>query len=280
MAEKNVGLTVARGGPSFSFLRSSAGKKKNWRANGGLAVVSACSLIAFIGIWELVCRLGLVDPIFLPAPSQVFARGVRLYENHVLLMDVVSSTRRVMVGFLAAAFVSIPLGIALGTSRAARAVFDPLLSFLRPLPSMSWIPLSLLWFGIDETQKYSIVFMGSFAPALLYVIDATQSIDPILVRAARNLGANRWQVMREVILPGCMPQILSGMKVILGLSWTCVISAELVAAQEGLGFLIMNGKEFFQTDTVVLGMVMISITVLITDAVFRFIERGVLSWQK
>jgi len=210
----------------------------------------------------------------------VLARGIRMWNQHALLDNVLASTRRVMVGFFAAAVVSIPLGIMLGTSRVARAVFDPLLSFLRPLPSMSWIPLSLLWFGITETQKYSIVFMGSFAPALLYVIDATRNIDPIFIRAARNLGANRWQVMFEVILPGCIPQILSGMKVILGLSWTCVISAELVAAQQGLGFMIMNGREFFQTDTVVLGMVLISITVLVTDAVFRLIERGVLSWQR
>ena len=253
---------------------------KSWKMNGGLLFISALSLIVFVAFWEFVCRIGLVDPIFLPAPSQVLSRGVRMWQQHALLVNVLASARRVMIGFLAAAFVSIPLGIMLGTSKYARAVFDPILSFLRPLPSMSWIPLSLLWFGITETQKYSIVFMGSFAPALLYVIDATQNIDPIFVRAARNLGANRWQVMREVILPGCMPQILSGMKVILGLSWTCVISAELVAAQEGLGFMIMNGKEFFQTDTVVLGMVMISITVLITDAVFRLIERGVLSWQR
>jgi taurine transport system permease protein len=115
---------------------------------------------------------------------------------------VLASARRVMVGFLAAALVAIPLGIWLGSSRVARAVFDPLISFLRPLPSMSWIPLSLLWFGITETQKYSIVFMGSFVPALLYVMEATRSIDPLLVRAARNLGASPWQVMREVLLPG------------------------------------------------------------------------------
>lgn len=253
---------------------------RKWREGGGLFVVSACSLLGFLLLWELVCRAGLVDAVFLPAPSQVLSRGIRMWDQHALLDNVLASTRRVMVGFFAAAVVSIPLGIVLGTSRVARAVFDPLLSFLRPLPSMSWIPLSLLWFGITETQKYSIVFMGSFAPALLYVIDATRNIDPIFIRAARNLGANRWQVMFEVILPGCIPQILSGMKVILGLSWTCVISAELVAAQQGLGFMIMNGREFFQTDTVVLGMVLISITVLITDGVFRLIERTVLSWQR
>ena len=172
------------------------------------------------------------------------------------------------------------LGIVLGTSTYARAAFDPILSFLRPLPSMSWIPLSLLWFGITETQKYSIVFMGTFAPALVYVIEATRNIDPLLIRAAQNLGASRWQVMREVILPGSIAQIISGLKVILGLAWTCVISAELVAAREGLGFLIMNGKEFFQTEVVVLGMVLISVTVLVTDFVFRKIENWVLRWQR
>lgn len=241
---------------------------------------SVASVIVFLAFWELACRAGWVDPIFLPPPSAVFAKAVAMVHDGTLLGNVLASARRVMVGFLAATLVAIPLGIILGTSIYARAIFDPILSLLRPLPSMSWIPLSLLWFGITETQKYSIVFMGTFAPALVYVIEATRGIDPLLIRAAQNLGASRWQVMREVILPGSLPQILSGMKVILGLSWTCVISAELVAAREGLGFLIMNGKEFFQTEAVVLGMVLISITVLITDFVFRLIENRVLRWQK
>ncbi|ANY63296.1 ABC transporter permease [Comamonas aquatica] len=253
---------------------------KSQKGSGSLAWLSVLSLLAFLLAWELICRLGFVAPIFLPPPSQVFARASSMTEQGTLAWHVLASARRVMVGFLAAVIVAIPLGIWLGTSRIARAIFDPVVSFLRPLPSMSWIPLSLLWFGITETQKYSIVFMGSFVPALLYVMEATRSIDPLLVRAARNLGANRWQVMREVLLPGCLPQIISGMKIILGLSWTCVISAELVAAKEGLGFMIMNGKEFFQTDTVVLGMVLISFTVLATDLVVRALERWLLDWQQ
>lgn len=262
----------------FAARGTALKRKKNTKA--GLLVISLTSVAVFLLVWELVCRTGVVDPIFLPAPSQVLERGMRMFGEGTLFWHVLASTRRVMIGFLAATIAAIPLGIILGSSQRARAVFDPILSFLRPLPSMSWIPLSLLWFGITETQKYSIVFMGTFAPALLYVIEATRSVDPLLIRAARNLGANRWQVMREVIMPGSLPQIISGFKVILGLSWTCVISAELVAAKEGLGFLIMNGKEFFQTDTVVLGMVMISLTVLATDIVSRKIENRVLKWQE
>lgn len=245
-----------------------------------LFLISCVSVIVFVAAWEAACRLGLVDPIFLPAPSEVLRRGIQTFNNGVLISNVLASTRRVMIGFLLAVAVSIPLGLVLGTSRRVCAVFDPIISLLRPLPSMSWIPLSLLWFGINETQKYSIVFMGTIAPALLYVIEATRNVDQVLILAARNLGATRFQVMREVILPASLAQIISGFKIILGLSWTCVISAELVAAKEGLGFMIMNGKEFFQTDTVVLGMVMISVTVLIIDVILRRIENKVLAWQR
>ena len=245
-----------------------------------LLLISSVSVIALLLFWEGVCRLQWVDPLFLPPPSSVFARMAGMWEQGALMDHILASARRVMVGFAAATALAIPLGIFLGTSLRARAAFDPILSFLRPLPSMSWIPLSLLWFGITETQKYSIVFMGTFAPALLYVIEATRNIDPLLIRAARNLGATGPQVMRMVILPASLPQIFSGFKVILGLSWPCVISAELVAAKEGLGFLIMNGKEFFQTDTVVLGMALISVTVLVTDVVFRIIENRVLAWSR
>lgn len=245
-----------------------------------LIFISFLSVIVFLTVWETACRTGMVDPIFLPAPSEVLKRAIQTFTNGVLIANVLASTRRVMIGFLLAVAVSIPLGLVLGTSRRACAVFDPIISLLRPLPSMSWIPLSLLWFGITETQKYSIVFMGTIAPALLYVIEATRNVDPVLVQAARNLGASRIQVMRHVILPASMAQIISGFKIILGLSWTCVISAELVAAKEGLGFMIMNGKEFFQTDTVVLGMVMISVTVLVIDVILRRIENKVLAWQR
>lgn len=244
-----------------------------------LFTISAISIVVFVGVWELATRFGLIDPIFLPSPSAVFERAVRTFENGTLVANVLASTRRVMVGFLMSVVVSIPLGLVLGTSRRACAVFDPIISLLRPLPSMSWIPLSLLWFGITETQKYSIVFMGTIAPALLYVIDATRNVDNVLILAARNMGASRIQVMWHVILPASLSQIIIGFKIILGLAWTCVISAELIAAKEGLGFMIMNGKEFFQTDTVVLGMVLISLTVLVFDAVLRRIERRILAWK-
>jgi taurine transport system permease protein len=243
-------------------------------------LISCISLLLFLFFWEALCRLGFIEPLFLPAPSQILSRAIKMIDNGQLVQHTMASTRRVMVGFMISSLIAIPFGIFLGASRIFMAIFDPLISLLRPLPSMSWIPLSLLWLGISETQKYSIVFMGSFAPSLLYIIEATKNIDPLLIRAARNLGASKLDVMREVILPGALPQIIAGLKVMLGIAWTCIISAELVAAREGLGFMIMNGKEYFQTDTVLLGMVMISITVMVIDLVFRKMEGRLLPWTR
>ncbi len=245
-----------------------------------LITISAVSVLLFLLIWEVVCRIGWIEPLFLPAPSKILTRGHKMYVAGTLIEHALASTRRVMVGFMVSSMVAIPVGIFLGSSRFFMAVASPLISILRPLPSMSWIPLSLLWLGITETQKYSIVFMGSFAPSLLYIIEATRNIDPILIRAAKNLGASKLQVMREIILPGALPQIIAGLKVMLGIAWTCVISAELVAAREGLGFMIMNGKEYFQTDTVLLGMALISLTVMIIDVTFKKVEGRLLPWMR
>jgi taurine transport system permease protein len=267
--------TTVKAGGRAEPLRLTA---KNSRP--GLLLVSFLSALGLLCLWELLCRSNLVDPILLPSPVQVFNRGVAMASDGSLVWHVLASTRRVMIGFLAAVAVAIPLGIFIGTSKLASAASSPVLSLLRPLPSMSWVPLTMLWLGMTETQKYSIVFLGTLAPALMFVIETTKNVDPILIKAARNLGASNFQVMQQVILPASLSQILGGLKVILGLSWSCVISAELVAAQQGLGFLIMNGREYFQTETVILGMVMISLTVLITDIAVRQLEKRILVWQQ
>lgn len=253
--------------------KEEAGQKRRLR------IVSAITFVIFLIVWQTITKMGLIDALFLPSPTQIVRKGYQLLQNGQLIGDILASSRRVLIGFALAGGISVPLGIILGSSRFLRAVADPFISIIRPLPSMAWIPLSLLWIGVNEEQKYAIVFMGSFASSLLYIIEATHKIDPLLIKAARNLGASRWEVMKDVILPSALPNIISGLKVVLGISWTTVISAELVAANEGLGFLIMNGKEFFMTDQVMLGMAMISLTVVIIDVVINRIEKFLLPWR-
>lgn len=243
------------------------------------SLISLISVVFFLSLWEYAGVAGWVKPVFLPRPSVIFGEGVRLFENGVILADILDSTRRVLVGFGLATVVAIPLGIVMGTSRLAKAVFDPLISIIRPLPALSWIPLSMLWLGLGEAQKYGIVFMGAFAAAVVYVMEATRRVDPMLVRAAQNLGASHYQVMKEVILPAALPSVMSGMKVVLGVAWTCIISAEMVGASSGLGFLIWNAKDWNNTPQVLLGMVGISVTVLVIDVVFGWVERRLVPWE-
>ena len=242
--------------------------------------LGALSVVVLLGVWHLVTAGGYISAIFLPSPQQVVGQARRYLTDGSLFWHVLTSGRRVLVGFLLAAAVAVPLGIVLGTSRTAKALFDPILSIIRPLPSLSWIPLTILWFGIDEGQKYAIVFMGTFASALLYVMESTRRVDPLLIKAAQNLGATRLDVLREVILPGSLPGIISGLKVCLALAWTCVLSAEMVAATHGLGALIWFAKDWNNMALVMVGMVSISITVLVIDSAFRVIEDRILPWER
>ena len=250
------------------------------RATSRSLALGTLSVLVLLAAWYVVTAAGYISPIFLPSPQQVVRQARRSLTDGSLFWHVVTSGRRVLGGFVLAVIVAVPLGITLGTSRTAKALFDPILSIIRPLPSLSWIPLTILWFGIDEGQKYAIVFMGTFASALLYVMESTRRVDPLLIKAAQNLGATRLDVLREVILPGSLPGIISGLKVCLALAWTCVLSAEMVAATHGLGALIWFAKDWNNMALVMVGMVSISVTVLVIDTAFRAIEDRILPWER
>ena len=245
-------------------------------------VIGALGLLVFVSSWEALVRLGVIDPYFLPAPSDVLRRMLQMATGPeaVLAHDIKMSATRVLTGFALSALIGVPLGLVMGMSHWVRAALNPVVSIIRPLPALSWIPLSMLWLGIDEQQKYAIVFMGSFASVLVYTTDATMRVDKILIIAARNLGASRLQTIRHVMLPAALPNILSGLKVVLAIAWTCVISAEMVGANSGLGFRIWTAKEWSDTGQVLVGMLSISLTVLILDILFRWIEHILLPWQR
>ncbi len=247
-----------------------------------VVVLGSVGLLTFLVIWELLVSFRVIDPYFLPSPSSIVKRAVQMTagKDAVLPYDIRMSATRVLTGFFLSALVGVPFGLVMGMSSTVRALLSPIISIIRPLPALSWIPLSMLWLGIDEQQKYAIVFMGCFASILVYTTDATMRVDQILRRAAMNLGASKFQVMRHVVLPGALPDILSGLKVVLAIAWTCVISAEMVGANSGLGFRIWTAKEWSDTGQVLVGMISISVTVLVLDILFRGLERLLLPWQR
>jgi taurine transport system permease protein len=243
-------------------------------------VISAAAVVLFLLVWDAVTRLGWVSAVFLPSPANVLKEAGKLASEGALVTDVLVSSRRVFLGFGLAALVSVPLGVVMAVWWPAKAVMDPFVSLLRPLPSITWIPLTILWLGIGESQKTAIVFLGSWIYILISTFESTKRVDPLLIRAARNLGASDIAVMREVILPGALPGIITGLKVTLAISWSCVLSAEMVAAQDGLGALIWQAKDWGNLALVLVGMIGISITVLIADLLANQIERLLLPWER
>ncbi|MDH2343592.1 MULTISPECIES: ABC transporter permease [unclassified Bradyrhizobium] len=245
-----------------------------------IILLNILGVFAFCITWALVTERGWVSPLFLPSPFKVASEAAGVAATHELWWAIGASSLRVFLGFALAAAIAIPLGVLMGSWWPAKALLDPLISLLRPLPSITWIPLTMLWLGIGEAQKVAIVFMGSWIYVLLYTLESTKRVDPILIKAARNLGASEFAVMREVVLPGALPGILSGLKVSLAIAWSCVLSAEMVAAQNGLGALIWSAKDWGNLALVLVGMVSISATVLVADLLANRLERALLPWER
>jgi taurine transport system permease protein len=243
-------------------------------------LINVTSVLTFLSIWYFATESGWVAAVFLPSPVTVAGEANKLLQTGELWQAVLVSAKRVFTGFGLAALISIPLGILMGVWWPAKAIVDPFVSLLRPLPSITWIPLTMLWLGIGEAQKTAIVFMGSWLYVLLATLEATKRVDPMLIRAARNLGANDFAVMREVVLPGALPGILAGLKITLAIAWSCVLSAEMVAAQTGLGAMIWQAKDWGNLPLVLVGMVGISLTVLLADWVAERVERLLLPWER
>jgi taurine transport system permease protein len=270
--------STVRSAEGTSALLSRPGRRRSRRP--ALLVISVLSVLLVLALWYFATERGWVSPVFLPKPGRVVAEAIANFASGQLPKDIWMSTQRVLLGFALAGVVAIPLGIVMAVWAPAKAAMDPFVSLLRPLPSITWIPLTMLWLGIGEGQKVAIVFMGSWIYILLYTIESTKRVDPLLIRAARNLGASDLHVMLHVILPGALPGIIAGLKVTLAISWSCVLSAEMIAAQNGLGALIWQGKDWGNLALVLVGMLCISIVVLLADKLADMLERLLLPWER
>ncbi len=252
---------------------------------GILSRAAQFSLLAFLVVaWEVVSSLIIPrwDPtlaLLLPAPSRVVMTMSRLVASGDLFIHIGSSLRRVFVGYLVAAVIAIPLGIAMGWWKRMEKVVDPLVNFLRPIPPLAWIPISILWFGIGDAQNEFIIWLCAFFPILLNTIAGVKGIDPIHIRAALCLGAGRRALFQRIILNGALPNIVVGLRVGLGIGWMGLVAAELVAAPSGLGYLISDARTLLATDVVIVGMATIGILGLLIDFAMRRVARALLSWH-
>jgi NitT/TauT family transport system permease protein len=230
-------------------------------------------------MWWLVTTFGNIDPKFLPSPGNVWEAFVRLSSTRELLKDTVASLWRVGVGFLLAVAFSIPVGVLMGSFPSIRALLEPLFGLMRYMPAPAFIPLLILYLGIGEEPKMTLIFIGVFFFNSLMVMDTVKFVPKDLIEATYMLGGNRWEALKQVILPYVLPGIIDACRINLAAAWQLVIVSELIAANEGLGRRISVAGRFLKTDEIFVGLIVIGIIGLIFDLLFQYLLRVTCKWS-
>jgi len=271
--ERPAAATVSPAGRRRRFRVSSlfAPKEPIPRVVG--VSLGLASFGAVLALWAILSYGGVTSSFFLPSPSAVARALYNLFATQNFAADVWASTRRIMLGFLISAVIGIPLGIAIGSFRVFQAFFEPVIAAVRYMPASAFIPLLIIWFGIYENEKIAVIFIGVFFPLTLLIADVSANVPRELVQIAYTLGASRWQVFWRVLLPASWPGVLDNLRIGVGWAWTYLIVAELVAADQGIGHMILSASRFLQTDQIMAGIITIGALGLITDGIFRWLYR-------
>ncbi|HFI1620295.1 TPA: taurine ABC transporter permease TauC [Escherichia coli] len=246
--------------------------------------LSIGTLAVLLTVWWTVAALQLISPLFLPPPQQVLAKlltiaGPQGFMDATLWQHLAASLTRIVLALLAAVLIGIPVGIAMGLSPTVRGILDPIIELYRPVPPLAYLPLMVIWFGIGETSKILLIYLAIFAPVAMSALAGVKSAQQVRIRAAQSLGASRAQVLWFVILPGALPEILTGLRIGLGVGWSTLVAAELIAATRGLGFMVQSASEFLATDVVLAGIAVIAIIAFLLELGLRALQRRLTPWH-
>ncbi|MDI9278774.1 taurine ABC transporter permease TauC [Pantoea sp. EABMAA-21] len=246
--------------------------------------LSLLSVAVLLLVWWSVTALNLVAPLFLPPPQQVLQKLLLIaspqgFMDATLWQHLGASLTRMLVALFFAALIGIPVGIAMGLSPAIRGLLDPLIELYRPVPPLAYLPLMVIWFGIGETSKILLIYLAIFAPVTLSTLVGVKNAQQVRIRAAQALGATRWQLLCFVILPGALPEILTGLRIGLGVGWSTLVAAELIAATRGLGFMVQSAGEFLATDVVLAGIAVIALIAFSLELGLRALQRRLTPWN-
>jgi ABC-type nitrate/sulfonate/bicarbonate transport system permease component len=243
-------------------------------------VRSIVGLATFVGLWQLLASLGWINPVLLPAPVTLFSAAWELIAEGILLNHTLASLTRVLTGFVLASVCGITLGLLLGWSLVLSDLIRPIVEALRPIPPIAWTPIAILWFGVGNAPSYFLVFIGAVFPVFINTFSAVRNIDRAQINAALCLGAGPGLLFRDILIPASLPIIFPGLRIALGVGWMCVVAAELIAAQSGLGYMIQQNRVLLQTQNVVTGMITIGVVGFAMSAVMERIERRLIPWRE
>ena len=245
-------------------------------------LLSALTIAVLLATWALVTEMGWANELFLPKPQAVWAAFIKTmtrgYQGATLLQHLGASLYRILVAFTLACLIGIPLGVLMGVSRNARALLNPLIEFYRPLPPLGLYTLLVMWLGIGESSKLSLLFLAGLPGIVISTIQAVTSVDPVYVRAAQSLGATRRDLLFHVYLPAAGPLILAGMRISLGFTYTVLVAAEIVAASAGIGWMIWDAAKFLLSDVVIMGLIVLGLTGVVLDLIMRGIAKLLMPW--
>ncbi len=237
-------------------------------------------IVTILVLWEVITALGLVRPLFLPAPGAIIAEGMRQIREGILYVDATVSIYRIVVGWVCATMVAIPIGVLMGNFKFFEGLFEPFIDIVRYMPVVALIPLTILWAGIGDFQKFLILFIGTFFQQALMIADNVKQVPISLIRVGQTLGLSRLEVLRTIVLPASFPGIWDTFRITIGWTWTYLVVAELVAAENGLGRRIMDAQRYLATDTIIFGIVFIGFLGLITDYIFKISGRIMFKWTE
>jgi len=253
------------------------------RPAGRSLAISVAASLALLAAWFAIAQARLVPPLFLPSPLAVLQKFKAVaregFVDATLWQHAATSVTRVFAALLLAIVSAVPVGILIGLSRRARAVFDPLIEFYRPIPPLAYLPLIVIWFGIGELSKVLLIYLAIFAPLAIATLHGVRRVEQNRLRAAQTLGATRWQLVRFVILPSALPDILTGVRIGLGVGWSTLVAAELIAATRGLGFMIQSAAQFLVTDVVIMGILVIALIASAFEYALRWLQRKYVPWE-
>lgn len=262
--------------PMIKIRRPRAGLNSYW--------LTTAVLVIAVAIWQAVSMAGIFPAFALPSPVAVWQAFVEIVRNgyggQALISDILISCFRILIGFVGAIAIGVPIGLLMSRSKIVFDIVDPFLQFIRPVPPLAYIPLLVVWFGIGELPKAILILVGTIPVIIIGTMSGVKSTPALRISVARTLGASNAQIFRKVILPSALPEIFTAMRVGIGVAWTCLVAAELIAASSGLGWLVQFAGQALQVGVVIVGIVIIGLIGYAMELVIRRIENVVVPWRE
>ena len=241
--------------------------------------VSIVSILCLLAIWELICQSGVVSSLFLPAPTAIISALLQMIADGEIGVSLAASLYRILAGFFIGSLIGLAVGLVTGTSALMDKIGTPIVNAIYPIPKIALLPLFILWLGIGELSKVTIIALGVFFPIAMNTYSGVKNVDTLLLKVAASFNASWWMTMKSVVLPNALPMIFAGLRLAAGTSLLLLVAAEMIAAQVGVGALILHYGDLMITDRLMAGVIVLSLLGLVFNLILQFLERKAIPWK-